>query len=100
MLAGRVRADNNVTIRLNGAQIAYSSLFQSLVDYGTTNVGSFNPGLNTVTYDVVDTGGPAGFRAAVLVGAEEAPAVPLPASAALIVAGLAAFGAVKRRSRR
>ncbi|ARE40029.1 hypothetical protein RGUI_1888 [Rhodovulum sp. P5] len=101
-LAGLIGVDNTVTVYLNGNEFFSHSGFTSLVSYGTAEASYFLPGLNVLSYEAVDLGGPGSFRATVTVTADVAatPAVPLPAGAPLMIGAFALLGALGMRAKR
>lgn len=99
VLSGKWGIDNIGSVLLNGNLLASLPLtitanFNTLHDYGTSVDAYFNSGLNTLVFDVADDGGAAAFRATAIV---EAAAIPLPAAATLLLAGLGGLAAVGRR---
>lgn len=100
-LSGLWGVDNTGTIALNGTPIAsltsvVSGNYTALRSYGTSLASLFNAGSNTVTYNMIDNGGPGAFRATAEVTADVS-AVPLPAGAPLLVGGLALLGWMRKR---
>lgn len=94
---------NNIGVAwLNGVQIgnvAFGGFNNPLTTYGTSDATLFNAGTNTIFFGVRDTFATGGFRATVEVTADLLPAVPLPASAPLMVFALGGLIVVARRRR-
>lgn len=106
-LSGVLAVDNTALVQLNGVTIAnFDQITVANFDranaYGTSDTSLFNQGSNTVTYDVADAGAPVGFRATVEVTGDTLapPAIPLPASLPLVLAGLGALGLAARARKR
>ena len=103
-LAGKWGVDNIGRAYLNGVKIAElvsprATNYRRLHDYSVTDDTLFLSGINRLSFDLEDRGGPAGFRATAIVTASRPlPEVPLPGTASLMVIGLAALAA--RRSAR
>ncbi|PRY26010.1 putative secreted protein [Aliiruegeria haliotis] len=108
ILSGEWAVDNLGEIFLNGNLVdgmMTESLrnFQELHSYGTSEASYFNAGVNTLTFNLYDAGGPAAFRATAIVTADvqSGPApVPLPAGAVLMLGGLGLLGAARARRAR
>ncbi|MEP5758378.1 MAG: VPLPA-CTERM sorting domain-containing protein [Litoreibacter sp.] len=103
-ISGLWGVDNTGTISLNGNQIATLNdfvigNFANLTSYGTSTDTFFNAGLNTLRFDLNDLGGQAAFRATGTVTADVS-AVPLPASALLLLGGLGGVAGLNRRKKR
>tara|TARA_R110002073_G_scaffold36800_2_gene106995 strand:+ start:316 stop:939 length:624 start_codon:yes stop_codon:yes gene_type:complete len=109
-LTGLWGADNFGSVSLNGN--AVSSLpattpkytnFRTLTAYTASDVNFFNQGINNLVYSITNDGGPGAFRAAGELFADTsgpniAPSpVPAPASAMLVLLGLAGLGVRKHR---
>lgn len=93
--------DNTGTATLNGTAIASGAGFTSLLPFNYSGL-AFVSGANSLVFDVVDLGGPGAFRAALTITADadvDSTIIPLPASLPLALGGLAALGAVSRRTR-
>ncbi|MCY4333109.1 MAG: VPLPA-CTERM sorting domain-containing protein [Litoreibacter sp.] len=97
--------DNAGVITLNGTQIAELSglselNFAALSPYGTFDSSLFLAGENSLRFELQDLGGPAAFRATARVTAEPLSAVPLPAGAPLLLAGIAGLALLRSRRQR
>lgn len=104
VLSGLWGVDNVGTVALNGTQIAslpsvVAGNYATLHAYGTSVASLFNAGLNTLSFELQNAGGPRAFRATVEVTAESA-AVPLPAGGLLLLSGVGALGIGRLRARR
>lgn len=105
-LSGLLAVDDIVTVTLNGNTIfqdlnAYDGSlanWQGYQSYGTDVASYFNAGLNTLLFEVTNSGAyPAGLNATVLV---EASPVPLPAALPLLggaVMGMGLIGRLRKR---
>lgn len=102
-LTGLWGADNIATAFLNGHQIAslpnpLIANFNPLVSLNlAAGSGFFNGGINLLTFEAEDFGPPGAFRTAFLVEADALAAVPLPASAPLLLLGLMGLAWIRRR---
>lgn len=88
-----ITADDEVTVKLNGAQVGVitglSSLHELLINSG------FVSGVNTLTFDVINSGGgPTGLRVDMTGTASP---VPVPGALLLFGPGLAGLGLLRRR---
>ncbi len=104
-LTGRWATDNSGTMLLNGNLISTSSSFTAFTTFNTSTAAFFNPGLNTLTFNVVNagsTGNPMGLLVdnPLLTGVTKVPEID-PASAAtpLVFLGIALALVVDRRRR-
>ena len=99
-LSGMWGVDNEGDILLNGVSIAslvgtvYSS-FNTLHAFSAAS--GFLSGVNTLTFEVHDTGAPMAFRTDNLAVTADALGVPEPAAWALMLAGFGLVGATLRR---
>lgn len=91
-ISGRWGADDLATAVLNGVEIGSYGGF-NLADLSYSG-SAFQSGENILDFNVLDTGGPAGFIASVRVTADTTP-VPLPAGIVLLASGLAAAGVLR-----
>ena len=98
-ISGQVLFDNLGTIFLNGNQVGgtYTG-FASLTPFGT-NANFFLAGLNTLTFNVFNQGGPEALQVAGLTVTAErlAGAVPEPTTWALLIVGFGMTGLAMRR---
>ena len=100
-LKGRFSADNSATVSLNGGPTIGTALgFTQWYDFATSNLSTFLPGLNTLTFLVTNapgtSGNPTGLR--VEFTNSSVSAVPLPPAALLfgsVLLGAGAFGRKK-----
>lgn len=94
---GRFAADNAVSIKLNGAEIASAVGFGSWSNFSASN--GFVAGANTLEFVVTNyhlgSGNPTGLR--VEFASSNVSAVPEPATYGMLLGGLALVGAVARR---
>ena len=103
-ISGQVLFDNSGTIFLNGNQVGgtYTG-FGSLSPFGT-NSNFFLSGLNTLTFNLSNAGGPEAFQVAGLTVTAEAlpvvPGIPEPATWGLMIVGFGMVGAATRRRAR
>ena len=104
VLSGRWGADNEGVIKLNGTVIATLSgtkyeNFNQLCQFGATS--GFVSGLNTLRFEVNDTGVPMAFRTDDMsLTANLSSAVPEPATWAMMIVGFGAVGSMVRTTRR
>ena len=100
-ISGQVLFDNSGTIFLNGNQIGGTFTgFTSLIPFGT-NSNFFVSGLNSLSFVLLNAGGPEAFQVAGLTVTAErlAGAVPEPTTWALLIVGFGMTGlAMRRRS--
>ncbi len=99
-LSGLWGVDNEGDILLNGVSIAsltgtVFSSFDSLHAFSAAS--GFLSGVNTLTFEVHDTGAPMAFRTDSLVVTADVAGVPEPAAWALMLSGFALIGATLRR---
>ena len=94
---GRFAADNSVSIKLNGTEIASANGFHSWHDFSASS--GFLSGQNTLEFVVnnehLGAGNPTGLRVEFL--SSNVAAVPEPETYAMLLGGLALVGAVARR---
>ena len=93
---GRFAADNRAAAYLNNALIGNATSFDAWSEF-SSGTGNFVAGINTITFNVVNDGGPSGLRVEFLESGEAVAAVPEPETYALMLAGLGALGFVARR---
>ncbi|WP_136634896.1 VPLPA-CTERM sorting domain-containing protein [Pseudooceanicola onchidii] len=98
-LSGKWGVDNVGTVALNGTILdslnaVVTGNFNSLHDY-SANTG-FLAGVNSLVFTLRDVGAPGAFRATAVV---DATAVPLPASAPLLLAAIGGVAALRRKRR-
>ncbi len=105
-ITGKVAADDRVTISLNGHTVAtvgtvydattkaWVNPWRVLTDFSIDQY--FQPGLNTLTFQVTNYRGPTGLLVQ-MSGTAVDPPVPLPASLLLFGPGLAGLAAVRKR---
>lgn len=104
VLSGRWGVDNEGVIKLNGTVIATLTgtkveNFNQLYQFGSTS--GFVNGLNTLRFEVNDTGVPMAFRTDDMsLTANLSSAVPEPATWAMMIVGFGAVGSMVRTSRR
>ncbi|MCB1705979.1 MAG: PEP-CTERM sorting domain-containing protein [Halioglobus sp.] len=110
-ITGLWGADNFGSVFLNGNTVSalpaatpkYTN-FRTLTAFTASDVNFFNQGINNLVYSITNDGAAGAFRAAGELfadasGPNVAPsAVPAPASAMLVLLGLAGFGVRKRRN--
>jgi hypothetical protein len=95
---GKATADNGITgILINGHSIGFANGSYSSFAPFTINSG-FTSGINTLTFDVVNGGGPTGLRAD-FSGSSFTAAVPEPETYAMMMVGLGLMGFTVRRRR-
>jgi hypothetical protein len=98
-LTGRVSADNNAVVLLNGTQIGSVSDFKTWGSFGASNGAGFLAGNNTLEFVVTNlkqsTGNPTGLRVEFL--SSNVTPVPEPETYAMLLAGLGMVGLIARR---
>lgn len=98
-ISGQALFDNSGTIFLNGNQVGPSITgFSTLTPFGT-NANFFVAGLNTLSFVLLNAGGPEAFQVAGLTVTAErlAGAVPEPTTWALLIVGFGMTGLAMRR---
>ena len=98
-LSGQALFDNSGTIFLNGNQVNGTITgFNTLAPFGT-NANFFLSGLNTLSFVLLNAGGPEAFQVAGLTVTAErlAGAVPEPTTWALLIVGFGMTGLAMRR---
>ena len=94
VIMGSVAGDDVVTVSLNGEQLPFFALAQTLEAFEFTD--GFLPGLNTITFAVENSTFPGSNPSALFVGSLSGTAavlvVPAPASAAVLLGGAFVLG--------
>lgn len=90
LLSIKIAADDDVRVSLNGNLV--TTVNGAFSDWHYLTISGFTAGTNTLTFDVINSGGgPTGLRVE---------AVPLPPAAALLAPGLFMLAAMRRRFRK
>jgi hypothetical protein len=90
-----VAADDSVNVYLNGVEVFSGGTYPSIATFTVSTAGDFRKGVNTVDFDVVNSGGGATGLYAVATGSVSA--TPEPSSMVLLGTGVLAVASLGRR---